>query len=210
MCSKVFCGLFLALLTMCWCHAPMAHGAITDSYLVPGDHAEAETDTSVLIKNIIIEIVQGGELSTNIYPGYTMSFEVAVISAHTSEQNPPIFVYSIFDQNDNLVHKVAEEKKVTQGNVFTKKITLPRNIKPGIYKLNIEAIVGEEIIIQQQSFEVEESPVLALKNTTRSLLTSPLEQTRGWFMAMIVIALIALMVGTVMLYKKHHVEPHSD
>lgn len=204
MCSKFFCGPFPVLVVVCWCYIPVTRDANIGVCLAACDCAEEETGIDISIENIIVEVAQNDELNTRIYPGYTMSFDVAVVSAHTSGQAPPIFVYSILDQDDKLVHKVAEEREMIQDNVFTKKITLPREIKPGIYKLNIEAIVGEQTIIQQQTFEVEESPVLALKNTTKSLLAGLLEQTRWWFVTVIVVALIVLGAGVAMSHKKHH------
>lgn len=210
MCPKIFCGLFLAMFMICWCHAPIVFSATTGSYLTSDNYAKEKVAINISIENIIVEVAQNNELSTKIYPGYTMSFDVAVVSAHTSGQESPIFVYSIFDQDNRLVHKVAEERELALGNVFTKKITLPKDIKPGSYKLNIEAIVGEQTIVQQQMFEVEESPVLALKNTTKSLLANLLEQTRWWFVMVIIIALIILGTGIVMLHNKHHTKPYSN
>jgi hypothetical protein len=103
---------------------------------------------------------QVSELSTKIYPGYTISFDVAVVSSNAGQQ---IFVYTILDKQWNEVLCFSEERKATGENVFTKKIALPQDLPLGEYKLRVEAIVGDSSTIQEQYFYVEESPVVNLQ-----------------------------------------------
>jgi hypothetical protein len=143
---------------------------------------------------------QNSALITKIYPGYTMSFDVAVVSSMNEKQ--PIFVYSILDTKGEEVYHFSEQRNVGNGNVFTKKVTLPDDLPLGKYKLRVEAIVGDTSTIQEQNFYVEESPIAGLQSNMKQKSVSLISKI-GLILTCLFFVLTLITFFVVIRHQKH-------
>lgn len=169
----------------------------------PGLFEQAPIDLSLRISEIDAVRVQGTDLGTQVYPGYAMSFEVTVASFKGADSGrKPIFVYSILDSNGEEVYRVAEERDVAQGQVFSKKIVLPSDLEPGKYKLRIEAIVGEFSVSEERYFQVEESPIISFKSNVIDLATG-LFSDLGWIVIIAILILLILIILAIVEWRIH-------
>ena len=160
----------------------------------------------------IIATGSEGEISTKIYPGYTMSFDVAIVSGFSQKQESIFFEYSIIDQDDKVVYSIAEETQIPGGNVFTKKMTLPGNLEPGTYKLRIKSTVEDQSMIQEQFFEVQQSPVVTLEKNTKYFLASFFEESNGLFLGGLITGFLIVIFSAIffVMHKRNQTKYHSN
>ena len=148
----------------------------------------------------LVSSSQDTSLSTKIYPGYTVSFDVAVVSSSNVEN--PTFIYSILNGQGEEVHHSSEQEDVSGKNVFTKKITLPQDLPLGKYKLRVEAIVGDSKTIQEQYFHVEESPMANFQSNIKE--KSTLLVARAGLVIIFFVFIVSLIVFLIVIKRQKH------
>ncbi|MEA2007152.1 MAG: hypothetical protein U9O20_03275 [Patescibacteria group bacterium] len=173
-------------------------------------HTSTEKNLGLVLSNIVVEKGTESPVSTKIYPGYTMSFDVAIVSGFADEQEPVMFEYSVIDDNDEMIYSIGEQRKIGKENVFTKRMTLPSDIEPGTYKLRIKSVIDEQSMTQEQFFEIEQSPVVTIKESGKYVLVTLVTENSWFFGGMIVSFLIIFFfVGVFVVHKKNQVRSHT-
>jgi len=171
---------------------------------IPGLQEQAPIELALQISEINAVTVQGTELSTQVYPGYTMTFEVTVAALKGIEPGqPPVFVYSILDADEEEIYRDSEERKVSEGELFSKKITLPRELEPGKYKLRIEAIAGGYSVSEERYFYVQDNPIIALKSNMVGFISSFISDL-GWIVMVLLLILLILIIFAIVEWRIHH------
>lgn len=157
------------------------------------------------ISNLVVVDGQGSAIETKVYPGYTMSFDVAVVSSY-AEGEPVKFEYAIIDQHGKTVYLISEERKLSGEDVFTKKVALPRSIQEGDYRLKITSNAGGKEVVQQLPFEIVRSPITQVKEKNQATLIS-LFGPNSWLLGvvLIVVALALIISGIILLHKRKRI-----
>jgi len=153
---------------------------------------------------------QNSPLSTQVYPGYTMTFDVVANSPEDPNPNQvPIFLYTILDEQEEEVFRTAEERIIAGETKFSKKITLPRDLDPGRYKLRIESKIGNNKYTEERYFEVEQSPVLALGSNFAKMISN-LVSGIGWIVIVFILIFLSLVIFAIVERRIHSGQRHWD
>lgn len=143
-------------------------------------------------------------LSTQVYPGYTMTFDIVATSRDEIKTDQvPIFIYTIFDSNGKEILRVSEERIIQGRTEFSKRITLPRELEEGRYKLRIESFVDGQNYTEERYFLVQTSPIIALKGDLTNGI-SGFVSGLGWIAIILVLVVFALGIFAIIEYKIHH------
>ena len=163
------------------------------------------------ISNFKIASMDHGQLETKVYPGYNMSFDVAVISGFSEPQKPVMFEYSVINDEGQIVYQITEQRQIEGENVFTKKMMLPRNIEPGMYRLRIISTAQGKEIVREQHFEIEPSPIIKMKESNQAVLAGLFGQDSWLLGIMVIIVLVtAIIIGIAVLRKKTRTKAHRS
>lgn len=106
--------------------------------------------------------------------------------------------YSILDENGGIVNEWSE--KISAGNNFQKKISLPKLMKPGSYKIGASITADGVTTGSQEFFKVKERPLINLGGGF-ILTYSELLKNLGWITFSMLAVLIIFLI---LLILEHH------